>query len=183
MRGIRNGKIILKDAVVEGRVLLYDRRIAGLEERVDSAAVTEWIDAAGCLVAPGFIDIHCHGAGGFDTMDDRPGAITAVSEQLLAGGTTAFLPTTVTMPMPAVHRALRAIGEAAAAPPRGARVLGAHLEGPFINPARKGAHDEAHILPPAVDPIRGHLILSSVTTGHPPAVVAHFPGNLSELEK
>ncbi len=91
------------------------------------------------IVIPGFIDQHVHGGGGGDTMDGVEGVRT-LARHHLRHGTTALLATTLTAPWDAVLEALRGVAAVAADPHEAeAAVLGAHLEGPFVNPGRLGA--------------------------------------------
>jgi N-acetylglucosamine-6-phosphate deacetylase len=91
------------------------------------------------FILPGFIDLHVHGGAGRDMMEggDAPHAIARIHAR---HGTTSLLATTMTAPPSDIVTALRAIGAAMAAPqPGGARILGVHLEGPYINPGKLGA--------------------------------------------
>ncbi len=106
------------------------------------------VDAREHIVAPGLIDIHVHGGGGHDTMDATPEALDGLATLHARHGTTALLPTTLAAPSQEIHRALEAVADAMARPPVGARVLGAHVEGPFLNPVRRGAHLERHVRAP-----------------------------------
>jgi len=91
------------------------------------------------LVLPGFIDLHVHGGGGADVMDGN-GAIDTVARTHALHGTTSLLATTMTAPHADIERALVDVGRAMRERPEGAaRVLGVHLEGPFINPGKLGA--------------------------------------------
>lgn len=91
------------------------------------------------LVLPGFIDVHVHGGGGADVMDGD-GAIDTIARTHARHGTTSLLATTMTAPRADIERALADIGRAVRRRSTGgARVLGAHLEGPFINPGKLGA--------------------------------------------
>jgi N-acetylglucosamine-6-phosphate deacetylase len=93
----------------------------------------------GRWIVPGFIDQHVHGGGGGDAMDGAEG-VRALARHHLRYGSTSLLPTTLTAPWPEVMAALRGIAEVAASPRAGeAVVLGAHVEGPFLNPRRLGA--------------------------------------------
>jgi len=103
----------------------------------------------GELLAPGFIDLQVNGFGGHDAAEGRH-AIDAISEALPATGVTAFLPTLISAPVAAGAEFAAAV---AAADGSGARVLGAHIEGPFINPSFRGAHDRAFLATPTADQV------------------------------
>lgn len=112
------------------------------------------LDATGCTVAPGFIDLQVNGAWGVD-LAARPDGVWEVAAALPRFGVTSFLPTIVSSPRSVVDAARRAL---AAGPPEGwsgARPLGWHLEGPMIAPTRAGAHAVEHIVTPAMDLIDG----------------------------
>jgi N-acetylglucosamine-6-phosphate deacetylase len=100
---------------------------------------------SGELIAPGFIDLQVNG---FNQRDPAAGAddIAAISDALLATGVTAFLPTLISSPVDVGAAFAAAVGAASEAP--GARVLGAHIEGPFLNPAFRGAHLESNLSDP-----------------------------------
>ena len=92
---------------------------------------------------PGFIDLHVHGGGGADVMDGN-GAIDTVARIHARHGTTSLLATTMTAPREDIEKALADVGRAMRErPANSARVLGVHLEGPFINPGRLGAQPNA----------------------------------------
>ena len=91
----------------------------------------------GPYILPGFIDLHVHGGAGWDTMAGEEG-VRGMARFHLAHGTTALLPTTVTAPPEDILGALEGIRQAMEAGRGEARILGAHLEGPFISPRRLG---------------------------------------------
>lgn len=157
MKAIRNGRCIVPGAagafeVVDGQVLLYDADgIAGLMPEADfvagdAIAAEEVIDAGGRYVAPGFLNVHIHGCKGSDTMDATQEALGAMQAFLPRTGVTAFLPTTMTCAWQEIAAALTAVRTAMQTPRVGAQVLGAHMEGPFISPAKKGSQAEENIL-------------------------------------
>lgn len=110
------------------------------------------------FVLPGFVDVHVHGGGGHDTMDG-PDGVRGLAAFHARHGTTALVATTITNPWPRVVAALQGVREAVRRPGPGARVLGAHLEGPFISPRRLGAQP-----PHAVDPAP-ELVDEALATG------------------
>ena len=174
MHAVINGRIVLNDKVLDGCVLLFDKKITGIvsRETLDAAwqKGNSWqgkpltlTDAGGAYVSPGFINLHIHGCAGADTMDAGEDTLTVMSRFLVQTGVTAFLPTTMTCEMPAVYNALERVREAMTVITRrrdekyelpsaeknilpGAKVLGAYLEGPFISSAYKGAQKKEHII-------------------------------------
>jgi len=116
----------------------------------------EIIDAGGAYVSPGFIDIHIHGSGGSDVMDATEEALQTISSTLLQTGTTSFLATTMTMSSEAIDRALQNVKEHAHSL-KGAKVLGVHLEGPFLNPEKHGAQDKRYIQPANLELIEPYI--------------------------
>ncbi|MEO5671062.1 MAG: N-acetylglucosamine-6-phosphate deacetylase [Ramlibacter sp.] len=99
-------------------------------------------DGTGSLILPGFIDLHVHGGGGRDIMEGGDAAVR-VAQQHAAHGTTSLLATTMTAPMADLVAAFEGLGHVCdQRPPRGARVLGVHLEGPYINSGKLGAQPD-----------------------------------------
>jgi len=107
---------------------------------------------AGSTVVSGFIDEHIHGAGGSDAMDGNVRALKTISDCLVKEGTTGFLATTMTQSRENITAALRAVQEAMAGDElTGARVLGAHLEGPFISRKHVGAQPIEYVEAPSIE--------------------------------
>ena len=117
----------------------------GTPQRPDEEIVL----ADGELLAPGFIDLQVNGFGGRDAAEGRD-AIAAISAALPATGVTAFLPTLISSPVAAGAEFAGAVATAEAL---GARVLGAHIEGPFINPSFRGAHDRNLLAAPTAEQV------------------------------
>jgi len=141
-------------------LLLAGGRIAAIDEDAEAAAgEAHAVSAPGRFAAPGFIDLQVNGIGGHDFTTD-PGSMWTVGRLMARHGVTAFLPAIVTSPRGTVEAALRAFDERRDA--GGAKPLGLHVEGPFLAPARAGAHDPALLREPDLDEIRGWLASGSL---------------------
>ena len=105
----------------------------------------EIINAAGATLLPGFIDIHAHGGNGFDVMDGDSDALTGMARFFARGGVTSFLATTWTDSGERIRQALQAVATTQNMHTGGARLLGAHLEGPYLNAEKCGAQHSAYI--------------------------------------
>lgn len=150
MKCITNGKIILRDGLLEGRAILFDEVIRGFGDVPPQGA--EIIDAGGGYVSPGLIDVHCHGFMGWDASHGDLDELRRMSRRAAQFGVTSWLPTTMTLDWPVLERcfaAIRAAQTDSLSPEwNGAQVLGCHAEGPFINPKKKGAQAESCIQRP-----------------------------------
>ena len=141
------------------------------EERLKQKAFkadTYFIDAKGANVVPGFIDSHIHGIGGFGTEDKTKESILKMSEQLLTYGVTSFIPTLYSGSKKRMISEIKAV-VGAMGHEKGAKILGIHLEGPFISPDRLGAQSAESISPVDLDLMenlwdasRGHIINMTV---------------------
>lgn len=143
-----NGRLVVASTAKDAALMIEDGHIAAIGE-LPAAWSGRTIDAQGMVVAPGFIDIQLNGSHGYDFTTDGD-SIWQVAGLLPQQGVTSFLPTVISSPPDSVNRALWAI----AAPPLdgpGATPLGLHLEGPFLNPARRGAHPDEYLRAPSVD--------------------------------
>lgn len=148
---IRGARICTPKAVIEsGWLLTGDGRIAGLGPGAPPAGTgrtAQVVDARGITLLPGFIDIHVHGGDGADTMDADPAALVQLARFHARHGTTTLVPTTWAAEPSAVAAAVAAVASARGPVDGGATIAGAHLEGPWINPARAGAQDRSQIRP------------------------------------
>lgn len=145
---IINGKIVLHDGIVEKNLFIDDDKIVEISER--NPVSEEIIDAQGLYVAPGFIDVHTHGRGGSDTMYATFEDLNTISKAALKTGVTSFLPTTMTMPVEDIAKAIQVIADNKDKV-EGAQILGTHLEGPFFNKKYKGAQPEECMILPTVE--------------------------------
>ena len=152
---LTNARLIFSDGIRDGLEVVVDEgKIAAIRE-----AKSPGDDLRGHYLAPGFIDMHVHGALGRDTMEATPDAFTAICDFHASGGTTSLLLTTVTAPMDEISLALSALSEFGR---EDSRVLGAHVEGPFISKARRGAQREEFICDPAPELVERLLMHSDV---------------------
>jgi N-acetylglucosamine-6-phosphate deacetylase len=132
---LRNATVVLPDREVEADVLVVDGRIAAIGNGLDGA---EQIDLAGTTLLPGFIDVHIHGAVGVDVMEATADGLREVSVYLAAQGVTSWLPTLVPGSDESYASVASVVSECLHGH-EGARVLGLHYEGPFVNTAQCGA--------------------------------------------
>ena len=140
------GNIVLGDTIIENEVLVVeDDHIYNITPELDNIPIEIFKD---CYIMPGFVDIHTHGAVGVDVMDGDPQGIVKMAEFLAAHGVTSFLPTTTTLDIETTRKAILAVKKAKEIDKTGAKILGIHLEGPFINPKYKGAQNEQFIVEP-----------------------------------
>ncbi len=134
---LKNVNAVLADREAQGvSVVVRDGKIAAIG---DFEPGLEAIDLSGATLLPGFIDVHIHGSAGIDVMDATPEQLAEVSDFLATQGVTGWLPTFVPAADADYARGVAAIENAAARESSGARVVGVHYEGPFVNSAQCGA--------------------------------------------
>ena len=145
---IKNCNIIYLDKIEQGSILVQDGKIKEINPLTYNN--DDILNGDGLYISPGFIDVHIHGAGGFDTMDGTIEAINNIAKTIVKHGTTSFTPTTMTVSIEAINKSMEAIKELKETGTEGAHVLGAHLEGPFINPEAIGAQNPDYLLSPTI---------------------------------
>lgn len=136
--------------VSPGYVRVEDGVIAEAGEGAPPGADVRLADG---LLAPGLVDLQVNGFFGHDMADAGEAGWREVVTRLPETGVTAFLPTFITAPVAAQAGALRRTRDLLPKLPSGTRVLGVHLEGPFLSPERKGAHNAAHLTDPAPEAV------------------------------
>jgi N-acetylglucosamine-6-phosphate deacetylase len=174
----RNGRCIFPDGIREGMELVVRQgRITEIREK-SGRRVPDVLDLAGDYIAPGFVDIHVHGASGRDTMEGSPEAFRAICDYHATGGTTSLLLTTATAPLEAIIAVIGAVRQSRAAIKQ---IAGAHVEGPFISKAKAGAQRPEFIRDPdkeAVDRLLQHPdIIKRVT------IAPELPGALDAIRE
>jgi N-acetylglucosamine-6-phosphate deacetylase len=161
MRRIKiiNGKIITPQRIIsDGVVVITDDKISEVSERRIEVSDAVEIDAGGNFIAPGFIDIHVHGGGGYDFMDATEKAFLEIAALHARYGTTSMLPTTLSSSKEEILKTLEVYESANKKNLNGAQFLGMHLEGPYFAMNQRGAQDPRFIRDP--DPAEYQEILS-----------------------
>ena len=155
MKALINGKIIHEHKILEGYTLLFDTHIVSLHQG-ELPINCELIDTEGLYISAGFIDIHIHGSGGADVMDATAHSLETISQTLLQTGTSSFIATTMTMERGDIISALDTIVEYGDSV-TGSKIVGIHLEGPFINPSKCGAQNPDYIQKASLDFVEPYL--------------------------
>lgn len=161
---IADAGILFRDGVIEA---------VGPRDSMTVPAGADEIHALEQTAAPGFVDVHIHGAGGHDVMEGTAAAMTAVSRTIAAHGTTSFVATTITADASAICRGAEGIskymGQQRDVGDSRAEVLGIHFEGPFLNPARRGVQPAEFIKLPSsellarfIDAAGGHAQMLTI---------------------
>lgn len=135
------------DEIEDGGVIVEDGRIAEVAAGLSAPVGAEVVDLRGLTLAPGFIDIHVHGGGGFSLATRDAEEARSYARWVVVHGVTSFVASIVGETPEDGEAALRAIAEVGPAE-GGAELLGAHLEGPFVSPERRGALPEGWLRPP-----------------------------------
>ncbi|MCD6488090.1 MAG: N-acetylglucosamine-6-phosphate deacetylase [Desulfurococcales archaeon] len=158
----KNNSLLLRNATIytpfetirHGYIVIHNGFIKeiGYEPYTGNKTGFEEINLENMIVGPGLIDTHIHGLHGYDTMDSSKESFMQMSKILPRYGVTAFIPSTVTGPHEKLLAVSRAFKEAFEEwkPLLGARLIGLHLEGPYINPVKAGAQNKEFIRNPSV---------------------------------
>ena len=180
-----NTRLIFPDGIRDGlEVILQEGRIAAIQPPTPKLRRTgervrenEILDLNGNYLAPGFIDLHVHGALGRDTMEASAEAFRSICEFHASGGTTSLLLTTATAPLNEILKVLQAVRDFRSAI---SLIVGVHVEGPFISKAKAGAQRAEFIQDPSPVAVRQLLehtdLLKRVT------IAPELPGALEAIE-
>ena len=144
---IWNGRIITPSGIVDGALIINGGIITEIADHTNHNTIkgrTE-IDAKGQYISPGFIDIHVHGGGGHDFMDNTPEAFYEIARTHAQHGTTSMFPTTLTSEVEDLYETIDIYKKVAKSKYDGAQFLGLHIEGPYLSMNQKGAQDPRYI--------------------------------------
>jgi N-acetylglucosamine-6-phosphate deacetylase len=173
------------DEISDGVIVVEGSRIAAIGHRDEMRLPTDAVDfvATGMTVAPGFVDVHIHGAGGHDVMEGDARALDRITSTVARHGTTSIVATTVTAPIEDTCHSLQGIAqyirarENAESDDLAAEILGIHLEGPFISKARRGVHPPDALAKPSVATL-GKLIEAADSLVKIVTLAPELPGAL-----
>ena len=143
-----NARVVLPDRIFRGYVAVQGGKILEVGLGDPAAQGAQVVDLNGLYLAPGFIELHTYGAGGFDYMDGTVEAMCKASQTHFEHGTTTLCPTTLAASFEEIVRAMDAFRAAADTYTDGPALHGLHMEGPYLNPMHKGAIDEKYIRNP-----------------------------------
>ncbi len=145
---IKDAKIILENRILDGYIAIEDGKIVEIGKTVSSNRESKVLTLGGNYLAPGFIEIHTHGAGGFDFMDGTAQAVSQAALTHLTHGTTTLYPTTLAASKEEIFQSIDAFRIGRKSITDGPNMPGLHMEGPYISIKQKGAIDPRYIRNP-----------------------------------
>ena len=148
---LTNGKVITPFREIDKGCILIEGEFIKEVGEVNEIKITndaQVIDVKGKYISPGFIDLHLHGAFGGAVMASTEKDLKLMAQGLVKCGTTSFLPTTLSGPWEEIAQSVECINKTMQKDLKGAKILGAHLEGPYFSMEQKGAQNPEYIIPP-----------------------------------
>jgi N-acetylglucosamine-6-phosphate deacetylase len=175
--GIRDGLEVVAEQEKIAAIRPASPRLGRTGERTEARGEHEVIDLNGNYLAPGFIDLHVHGAVGWDTMEASEQAFRAICVFHASGGTTSLLLTTATAPLDKIVAVLQAVRDCRSSI---SAVAGVHVEGPFISKAKSGAQRTEFIQDPSPTAVR--QLLEHADVVRRVTIAPELPGALDAIE-
>jgi N-acetylglucosamine-6-phosphate deacetylase len=174
--------LVLPDRIARsGHLRIEGGLIAGISnDYIAPHAGEEVIELHGLYVAPGFIDLHIHGALGRDAMEATPDAFDTICRHHATGGTTALCLTTIAAPLERIIAVIEAARDYRRQEPQGARVLGVHVEGPYFSVEKRGAHLPSLLRNP--EPAEWRQLLDHADVIKQMTLAPELPGALPLIE-
>jgi N-acetylglucosamine-6-phosphate deacetylase len=147
---LKNVHLYVPEPLSPGSVLIEGGKIVAVYKMGETTPDVKVMDLGGAALGPGFIDVHTHGGDRVELMDGGDAA-ARLARFFARHGVTGFLPTTLTASLEDTAEAVESARQAMVNPTGGARVLGVHLEGPFVSPERLGAQSPDFCIPPTAE--------------------------------
>ena len=157
---LKNGRIVLKNKLVNGSISIFDGKIEKIFENnfdLDEKDFDEIIDLNQKYLGPAFVDVHTHGADGADAMDVSEEALRKISKYLAKEGTANFLATTLTSTKEILKNVLEIVAKLQDKDIDGANIFGVHMEGPYFSVEYKGAQNEKYMKPAGIKELDEYL--------------------------
>lgn len=177
------------EEIPDAAVVIEDGHISAVGPRagIVAASGAREVSARDATIVPGFVDVHVHGAGGHDVMSSTEEALTTIASTVARKGTTSIVATTVTAPPDETRRCLEGISRYILSPTNcradvAAEIIGIHLEGPFISPARRGVHPAGAIAKPSTTLLDRYLEAAAGTVKIL-TLAPEIPGALELVER
>jgi len=173
----RNARLIFPDGIREGlEIVTQQGKIEEIRQQT-KASKNDVVDLRGNYLAPGFVDLHVHGAIGRDAMEASAEAFHAICDFHSSGGTTSLLPTTATAPLDAIVDVVKAVRDCRSSIPQ---IAGVHIEGPFIAKTKCGAQRAEFIQDPS--PVVVRRLLEHADVIKRITIAPELPGALEAIE-
>ena len=173
----RNARLIFPDGIREGlEIVTQHGKIVEIRQQTKAPA-NDVVDVDGNYLAPGFVDLHVHGAIGRDTMEASAEAFRAICDYHASGGTTSLLLTTATAPIDAIVDVLKAVRDCRSTIPQ---IAGVHIEGPFISKTKCGAQRAEFVQNPTPEVVGRLLDYTDVIKRI--TIAPELPGALEAIE-
>jgi len=175
-----HANLILPDAIKHGTVMIENGRIKQVKVSAAKSRSGSGLELSGGFLAPGFVDLHIHGGVGRDTMEASESAFREITEFHLRGGTTSLTLTTLTTSEENILNVLNLARRWHNQSLGGSRIVGVHVEGPFISRKKAGAQDPAHIRDPQPVEWKKYLRFGSLITEM--TVAPELPGAINLIK-